>query len=327
MQYRSHHSSHNVSRAVKLHIAGVGDHEDQEALIIDVVHNSYPSIFDKLALPMSVRCKPTTKSTISELRLITIKVPQSKKATVTTTTLPTTTITTDDTISTTTVSNTTTTARQQNKKMNKKKIYVLVESEDSDNAKGNYIQPYKELLSHKWLCSSTINNYFRLLRNHFDNATFTTTDFCQSSLTSADVAYRLIMGSVGGKQIGSGKLYIPLNLANMHWILAVVNFDDHSINVYNSMSRCNQGVHQATKTIKETLTNIANYNRTTVSRFTINLVSSPQQPNMYDCGVYVCFFAKILACGYQLLPQTRVQSRRYMMVELEHNVIHTKPHK
>ena len=141
------------------------------------------------------------------------------------------------------------------------------------------------------------------------------------------------------------RLFIPANLGNNHWVLVVVTLSGNGqgLECYDSGRRYGHNVQATLELIRtwlqtefaQTSAVIRTWLQTEFAQTSAvlaleepNLASwptslpvTPQQPNDYDCGVFVCMIADLLS-NNELLP-TRVQDpwlqamRRRMAVRLQ----------
>jgi len=112
------------------------------------------------------------------------------------------------------------------------------------------------------------------------------------------------------------RIFIPINL-NLHWWLVVVDMQKRILRYYNSLED-NNSANQAAKLsplLDEAFPQLK-------SRGDWSVVNgrSPQQPNLYDCGVCVCQMADVLAqnaAAPQEFSEKNMQDyRQYMAIHL-----------
>lgn len=104
------------------------------------------------------------------------------------------------------------------------------------------------------------------------------------------------------KVLDMDKVFIPININQNHWCLAVINFLKHRFEYYDPM-----GGHSPRllfEYLRDYVLHEANlWGRAagTASGFNLDgwydviVKNIPQQKNGYDCGVYVCTFADLLS--------------------------------
>ena len=103
------------------------------------------------------------------------------------------------------------------------------------------------------------------------------------------------------------KLFIPINLNNIHWTLIMVNFNNKSINYYDSKIGNIIEANYYLDLIKEWLLS-GNNNLVKVNKLHWNLkVMSeeeiPQQNNNNDCGIFLCYYMEKLSQNINLLDK------------------------
>ncbi|XP_043276025.1 sentrin-specific protease 1-like [Venturia canescens] len=112
------------------------------------------------------------------------------------------------------------------------------------------------------------------------------------------------------------KVIVPINLGN-HWCLAVINFLKKTIVYYDSFGRDNP---KYLATLREYLVEEAkNKGEGLIKEDEWILATKkdiPRQSNGYDCGVFVCMYAKYeisnkkMDFSQQEMPQLRKKMRR-----------------
>jgi sentrin-specific protease 1 len=100
----------------------------------------------------------------------------------------------------------------------------------------------------------------------------------------------------GVELFGMEKVFVPINVNNVHWILAVIDMPCQSIVVYDSIGATGQ--HHA-KRLLEYLTNEMKdklQQELAVHEWTLTTVAeTPLQANGHDCGAFMCIFAYYLS--------------------------------
>jgi len=114
------------------------------------------------------------------------------------------------------------------------------------------------------------------------------------------------------------KILIPLHLVN-HWCLAIINFEEKKIEYYDSLKGNNYTCFKVLKTYLSDERKNKNNSEYDLSDWTeYSPKNIPEQRNGYDCGVFMCQFAKHLAFGKLLSFEQRDMSllRRQMILEI-----------
>lgn len=122
---------------------------------------------------------------------------------------------------------------------------------------------------------------------------------------------------------GTDLLFVPLN-TNGHWILVILDFRKKEVRVFNSLK--SNHVELAGRVYKY-------FRRQYFNLFGAKLEMSfhheraPQQPNGFDCGVYVCQFMKYLSLGvpfnFNMLDMSVFRTE--MVTELKENKLRSCP--
>ena len=203
----------------------------------------------------------------------------------------------------------------------RKKIHAVIDIEqvNSPNAKTTQNttpnEKYKRTSNIKslqpgtWLNDETINSFMNILNDH-ELMTYNSqsnykpsyffSSFFFTALGSQD-SYNYNRVKRWSRRIRTctnifqlKNLAFPININNTHWTLANINFINLEIEYLDSMG--DRGTTYTNTLLKfiedehmdklgETLPNKEEWK--TISRGT----STPQQPNTFDCGVYVCIYA------------------------------------
>jgi sentrin-specific protease 1 len=111
--------------------------------------------------------------------------------------------------------------------------------------------------------------------------------------------------NVPGKDIFAlDKIFIPVNMSNVHWACAVIYIQDRKIQFFDSMG--GDGMYYmkallqylkdewATKNNSQELPALSEWRLITCT------ADTPKQENGFDCGVFTCMFADFLSVGYPL---------------------------
>jgi sentrin-specific protease 1 len=89
------------------------------------------------------------------------------------------------------------------------------------------------------------------------------------------------------------RLYIPLNVGGVHWVLVVVDLNQNTVEYFDSMYRRRRTPAEVTKIIE-----LFDYKLN--KQLIFSVVRGPQQQNGYDCGVFTCMIALFHSQGVPL---------------------------
>tara|TARA_B110000211_G_C13720414_1_gene395772 strand:+ start:45 stop:578 length:534 start_codon:yes stop_codon:yes gene_type:complete len=102
------------------------------------------------------------------------------------------------------------------------------------------------------------------------------------------------------------RMVVPINIANSHWTIMLIDFRNHQIHYFDSnlksrMARANGNNYcnlMVDYLIAESKRNERGKGRGFLRQNWLTVIhqatSVPQQGNMYDCGVFICAFAIVL---------------------------------
>ena len=108
-------------------------------------------------------------------------------------------------------------------------------------------------------------------------------------------------------------LLVPVHLGT-HWCLAALNFCHHQLCYYDSMNGTNDRCLQL---LEEYIMSFHHLH--TISTWSAVFPQDiPQQKNHLDCGVFICMYARQLACNspFNFSQEDITQIRRHMIIEL-----------
>lgn len=108
-------------------------------------------------------------------------------------------------------------------------------------------------------------------------------------------------------------LLVPVHLGT-HWCLATINFRHHQLCYYDSMNGTNDRCLQLLKQYIMLF-----YHLHAISKWSTDFPQDiPQQRNHSDCGVFMCMYARQLACSgpFNFSQEDISQIRRHMIIEL-----------
>ncbi|KAL6454545.1 Senp1 Sentrin-specific protease 1 [Candida maltosa Xu316] len=175
----------------------------------------------------------------------------------------------------------------------------------------------------KWLNDNVIDYYFNLIMKEYPEVFGWTTHF-YTALESR--GYQGVARWAKRKKIDlfqKAKVLVPVNIANTHWALAVIDNMDRTITYYDSLNTV--GNPQA-------VANLATYmdgeaKRLGLEPITYDLiphVTSPQQKNGSDCGVFTCTTARYISGDKKLnfsQDDMKVIRRKMVYEILENNLL------
>lgn len=168
----------------------------------------------------------------------------------------------------------------------------------------------KLFLPGRWLNDEIINFYMALLQKRSENRfekskgkmDYFFNSFFFASLTSGSsdqYDYNKVRRWTKRKKIdifSASKIFVPININNCHWTLAVINISDQKIYYYDSL--CNPlewAMKCLLRYVKDEHSD-KNYPKTINTNFTTENVSNlPKQLNSFDCGMFVCKAAEFLS--------------------------------
>ena len=167
---------------------------------------------------------------------------------------------------------------------------------------------FRSLRPKGWLFGDIIEGYIRHFTNKTGHCTTLSAYFFSSLVDSGvDATLRRFRKSLrkitGDEQL----LFIPTHYHD-HWTLAVVDRNLHTLRYYDS---CLGEQYAALKLISSVLVKASVTNRSLTISFPKDI---PRQTNQYDCGVFVCQYARCLATSapFEFCEEDMVAHRRDM---------------
>ena len=162
-----------------------------------------------------------------------------------------------------------------------------------------------------WLNDEVINFYCKILVNevqkqgekiHYFNSHFFSKLYSDKGYCYENV--KRWSRHIPGRNIFElDKVFVPINVQNQHWILAVLFPQDQKIQIYDAM---NGDWFIYLDTLNQYLKD-EYHNKHSQShmwhgwQLIGNQDGTPQQQNSYDCGVFVCMYVDYLASNKELL--------------------------
>ena len=105
---------------------------------------------------------------------------------------------------------------------------------------------------------------------------------------------------MGGALLRASKIFVPVNIGDYHWALAVVDVERREFRYYDSLGGGGQHYLSALRGFLARYARHHDLHGLGVERWSmVPCVSGPRQANGDDCGVFTCMTADYLA---QALP-------------------------
>lgn len=186
-----------------------------------------------------------------------------------------------------------------------------------------------------WLNDDIINGFMALLRtrdadlnpnhrNHFATTFFFSSLFVNGRYTYSNVRkwHRFFPG---GDIFHLDKIFIPINIENIHWTCAAIYMQARKIEYYDSLK--GDGMVYMTAILKYIQDEWMRTNQSELphlEEWTMTTVTCPEQHNNFDCGVFVCFYARCLGLGLPLLFEQQditLYGRQYIGISILKGVL------
>ena len=165
----------------------------------------------------------------------------------------------------------------------------------------------KRLLNKKWYNSDIINAYMAILggpRNPGSRKSiFLSTQF-YTKLTSSSNPNNVKTWTKDLNTTGNVKIFVPVNIANQHWILVMIDVKNQAIVSMDSLGKDNKFVRDELLEwmSHESAAKGVKMDKKVWSSYPLDV---PTQTNGYDCGPFVCMFAMYASND---LPMTFTQN-------------------
>ncbi|XP_052123690.1 sentrin-specific protease-like [Frankliniella occidentalis] len=155
------------------------------------------------------------------------------------------------------------------------------------------VTDFHTLKNGEWLNDMVINAYFELIAAKFELvcslSSFFYEDLLNENKDSMGLAKNVPLFSFK-------KILIPICKKKNHWVLTVVDMENKNIRYYDSMN--GQDIHCPSKILSYLeLRKDGDFEDIDISQWSANHVLAPRQMNGYDCGVFVCAYARYEAEG------------------------------
>ncbi|CCF56464.1 hypothetical protein KAFR_0B01650 [Kazachstania africana CBS 2517] len=156
------------------------------------------------------------------------------------------------------------------------------------------VRDLKTLAPKRWL-NDTIIEYFMKSIEKKTERTIAFNSFFYTSLSER--GYQGVRRWMKRKKVKIGeldKIFVPINLNQSHWALCLINIPDKTISYVDSLSNGPSAMSFAI------LSDLKNYvvqesGKMMGEDFEFMHLVCPQQPNGFDCGIYVCMNALYLS--------------------------------
>jgi len=163
---------------------------------------------------------------------------------------------------------------------------------------------FTRFVNKDWVSDNVVNAFFKRMDLEYGhkadkNSRFGTSFMWDSYIDNeyyplSKLRSKLAMGNIYDSL---DDLYLPILVLQNHWILAVVNFTDKRIDIYDSMD--SQHRHIAKTMVQRFQPMFRDQNVWIVNDHYLD-VSVQRQSDLYSCGYYVCWYA------YKLVSQGSV---------------------
>ncbi|ANB13591.1 SUMO protease ULP1 [Sugiyamaella lignohabitans] len=194
------------------------------------------------------------------------------------------------------------------------------------------VQDVRSLADASWLNDNVIDFYLAMATEKANkNSDLTSFAFSTHFFSKLEgpQGYKAVSRWAKRKNIDVTKLdfvFVPINLSNVHWCLAVINNREKKFEFYDSMggdgSRslsklCDYMVNEADRiTPGQHEAHVEKYS----SYERVSRASCPQQTNGYDCGVFTCKNVELLSAGRKLTY--RQADMKNIRRNMAHQVLH-----
>ncbi|CCC72041.1 hypothetical protein NCAS_0J00620 [Naumovozyma castellii] len=155
-----------------------------------------------------------------------------------------------------------------------------------DNLEIN-IRDFKTLAPRRWLNDTIIEFFMKAIEKKTDKVVAFNSFFYTTLSERGYQGVRRWMKRKKATIASLNKIFVPINLNQSHWALCIVDIKNKTIGYVDSLS------NGSTATSFAILTDVQNYviqesGNTLGQDFELIHISCPQQPNGFDCGIYVC---------------------------------------
>ncbi|SMN22715.1 similar to Saccharomyces cerevisiae YPL020C ULP1 Protease that specifically cleaves Smt3p protein conjugates [Maudiozyma saulgeensis] len=149
------------------------------------------------------------------------------------------------------------------------------------------VRDIKTLAPRRWLNDTVIEYFMKSIERTTEN-TVAFNSFFYTSLSER--GYQGVRRWMKRKKVqitDLDKIFVPINLNQSHWALVMIDIKNKSINYVDSLSH---GPNAMSFAILNDLKGyVISESQDSIGQdFELNHLSCPQQPNGFDCGIYVC---------------------------------------
>jgi hypothetical protein len=195
----------------------------------------------------------------------------------------------------------------------------------SESSRDDFVQreSIQRLRPGMWLNDEVIHYFYMMLANRDAQLVSTSPDssqkrchffksFLMTKLLDEGVTNKYTYNNVkrwsknvpGNDVFGLSKIFIPVNMSNVHWACVAIFLQERRIQFYDSMG--GDGMYymkallQYLKDEWASMNNGQELPNSTEWRLVSCTSDTPQQKNGFDCGVFTCMFADFLSMGRSL---------------------------
>ncbi|QEU59277.1 Ulp1 [Kluyveromyces lactis] len=161
------------------------------------------------------------------------------------------------------------------------------------------VRDFKTLAPRRWL-NDTIIEFFMKYVEQNTAKTVAFNSFFYSTL--ADRGYQGVRRWMKRKKVDIldlNKIFVPINLNDSHWTLGIIEMKQHKIYYLDSLS---SGMNSVSFLIMKNLQSyvMEESKQKLGEDFELCHIACPQQPNGFDCGIYVCLNTLYMSKDYTL---------------------------
>lgn len=165
----------------------------------------------------------------------------------------------------------------------KQENFVLM---NKDNLEVN-VRDFKTLTPRRWLNDTIIEYFMKYIEKHNERMVAFNSFFYTNLSERGYQSVRRWMKRKKAKITDLDKIFVPINLNQSHWALGVIDIARKRVVYVDSLSNGPNAVSFAI------LNDLQKYvveesNNTIGSDFELENLACPQQPNGFDCGIYLC---------------------------------------
>lgn len=162
------------------------------------------------------------------------------------------------------------------------------------------VRDIKTLAPRRWLNDTVIEYFMKYIESSTKN-TVAFNSFFYTTLSER--GYQGVRRWMKRKKVtitDLNKIFVPINLNQSHWALGMIDIQNKTINYIDSLSH---GPNAMSFAILNDLKGyVINESKDAIGQdFELNHISCPQQPNGFDCGIYVCLNTLYLSKNSDLI--------------------------